>query len=139
MGIFPKFSLFFMMAPLSWLFRFLTAYGKNKSEKDSRDHAKQPEKLRSLHFPDIKNFWLTSTFLWFRRLLNTSAFWLKIHCQTQFQLASSVPVQLRTEISLIITVRPPHPPTQASLNSSWIEVVPKGKLVYSTSTIRLGI
>ena len=26
------------------------------------------------------------------------------YCQAQFQLASSVPVQLRTEISLIITV-----------------------------------
>ena len=34
-------------------------------------------------------------------------------CQAQFQLASSVQVQLGTEISLIITVRPtnpPHPP-----------------------------
>ena len=29
--------------------------------------------------------------------------------QAQFQLASPVPVQLRTEISLIITVTPTHP------------------------------
>ena len=32
-----------------------------------------------------------------------------IFCQAQFQLASSVPVQLGTEISLIISVTPPHP------------------------------
>ena len=34
-----------------------------------------------------------------------------IFCQAQFQLASSVQVQLRTESSLIISVRPtpPHP------------------------------
>ena len=34
----------------------------------------------------------------------------KKYCQAQFQLASSVEVQLRTEISLIISVRPTHPP-----------------------------
>ena len=36
-------------------------------------------------------------------------FFAKLHCQAQFQFASSVSVQLRTEISLIITVRPHHP------------------------------
>ena len=40
------------------------------------------------------------------------------NCQAQFQLASSVQVQLRTEISLIITVRPPHPPTPPGQVSS---------------------
>ena len=33
-----------------------------------------------------------------------------IFCQAQFQLASSVPVQFGTEISLNISVTPPHPP-----------------------------
>ena len=102
----------------SWLFRYLTPYGKvmiikslalsklghmalvipnptkqmlkqiesvffrflwnNKSEKVSREHTKLPEKLGGLNFPDIESFWLSFKFSWFRRLLNTSAFWPKI-------------------------------------------------------------
>ena len=42
------------------------------------------------------------------------AFLSASYCQAQFQLASSVPVQLGTEICLIISVTPtpPSPPTQ---------------------------
>ena len=42
----------------------------------------------------------------------------RIFCQAQFQLASSVPVQLGTEISLNISVtpHPPHPPGQVYLS-----------------------
>ena len=57
------------------LFKFLW---NNKSEKVSREHAKLPEKLGGLNFPDIESFWLSFKFSWFRRLLNTSAFWPKI-------------------------------------------------------------
>ena len=54
------------------------------------------------------NMVLDFTFLFFQ----SSKF-----CQAQFQLASSVPVQLGTEISLNISVTPapPHPPTRASI------------------------
>ena len=36
-------------------------------------------------------------------------------CQAQFQLASAVPVQMGTEISLNISVTPTQPPTRASI------------------------
>ena len=40
-------------------------------------------------------------------------------CQAQFQLASSVEVQLRTEISLIITVRPTPCEENTSFRGNW--------------------
>ena len=51
---------------------------------------------------------------------NTLTINLVKYCQAQFQLASSVPDQLGTEISLIISVThthptPPHTPTRASI------------------------
>lgn len=59
----------------SIFFKFLW---NNKSEKVSREHAKLPEKLAGLNAPDIESFWLAFRFSWFRRLLNTTAFWPNI-------------------------------------------------------------
>ena len=56
-------------------FKFLW---NNKSEKVSREHAKLPEKLGGLNFPDVEIFWLSFKFSWLRRLLTTSAFWPQI-------------------------------------------------------------
>ena len=51
------------------------------------------------------------------KLANTIMIPILKFCQAQFQFASSMQVQLRTEISLIISVRPtpPTPPEQVYL------------------------
>ena len=57
------------------LFRFL---GGNKPDKVNRDSTKLNEKAGGLGMIDIKDFWSALKFSWFRRVLNTSAFWPKI-------------------------------------------------------------
>ena len=58
-----------------------------------------------------------------------------IYCQAQFRLASSVPVQLGTEISLNISVTPtpPHPPThptRASIFEPFLDYLGSWNLVW---------
>ena len=60
-----------------------------------------------LCFNRAEIIWL---FYFWKNLVNNKVFF--VNCQAQFHLASSVQVQLRTESSLIISVRPQ--PTQAS-------------------------
>ena len=57
-----------------------------------------------------------------------------LYCQAQFQLASSVPVQLRTEISIIITVTPtpPTPHTRTSIFESLIDYLGRLNWVWRT-------
>ena len=56
-------------------FKFLWG---NKPDKVSRDHAKLSEKAGGLGLVDIKQFWESLKFSWFRRLVNSNAFWPKI-------------------------------------------------------------
>ena len=56
-------------------FKFLWG---NKPDKVSRDHVKLTEKAGGLGLVDIKQFWDSLKFSWFRRLCNTEAFWPKI-------------------------------------------------------------
>ena len=60
-------------------FRFIWG---NKPDKVSRNHAKLPEKNGGLGMIDLKDFWLSFRFSWFRRLSKTDAFWPKILCST---------------------------------------------------------
>ena len=50
----------------------------NKPDKVSRDHSKLSEKAGGLGFVDVKQFWDSLKFSWFRRLCNTNAFWPRI-------------------------------------------------------------
>ena len=59
----------------SLVFKFLW---DNKPDKVSRDHAKLKENAGGLGVPDIKTFWLSLKFSWFRRALSTNSFWPKI-------------------------------------------------------------
>ena len=62
--------------------------------------------------------------------------WQKcVNCQAQFQLASSVEVQLRSESSLIISVRP-HP-TQASIFKALISHIWSWNLVWKLYSTKL--
>ena len=61
------------------LFRFIWG---NKPDKVSRIHAKLPEKMGGLGMIDIKDFWLSFRFSWFRRLITTDAFWPNILCSS---------------------------------------------------------
>ena len=47
----------------------------NKPDKVSREHSKLAEKAGGLGMVDIKSFWMSLKFSWFRRALNTNAFW----------------------------------------------------------------
>ena len=47
----------------------------NKPDKVSREHAKLVEKAGGLGMFDIKSFWQSLKFSWFRRAINTNAFW----------------------------------------------------------------
>ena len=57
------------------IFQFLW---NNKPDKVSREHSKLKEKAGGLGVTDIKSFWQALKFSWFRRALNTSAFWPNI-------------------------------------------------------------
>ena len=50
----------------------------NKPDKVSREHSKLAEKAGGLGMVDIKSFWMSLKFSWFRRALNTNAFWPSI-------------------------------------------------------------
>ena len=60
-------------------FRFIWG---NKPEKVARNHTKLPEKMGGLGMIDLKDFWLSFRFSWFRRLSKTDAFWPNILCNT---------------------------------------------------------
>ena len=57
---------------------FFNFLWSNKPDKVSRDHAKLSERAGGLGFVDVKQFWDSLKFSWFRRICNTSAFWPKI-------------------------------------------------------------
>ena len=57
------------------IFQFLWG---NKPDKVSREHTKLTEKAGGLGFPDVSSFWLSLKFSWFRRAINTNAFWPNI-------------------------------------------------------------
>ena len=59
----------------SIIFKFLWS---NKPDKVSRNHAKLPEREGGLGMIDIKDFWQSFRFSWFRRLIKTEAFWPNI-------------------------------------------------------------
>ena len=56
-------------------FRFIWG---NNHDKVNRESAKLHEKAGGLGMVDIKDFWAALKFSWFRRLLNTQAFWPSI-------------------------------------------------------------
>ena len=57
------------------IFQFLWG---NKPDKVSREHTKLTEKAGGLGVPDVSSFWLSLKFSWFRRAINTNAFWPNI-------------------------------------------------------------
>ena len=57
------------------IFQFLW---NNKPDKVSREHSKLKEQAGGLGVTDIKSFWQALKFSWFRRALNTKAFWPNI-------------------------------------------------------------
>ena len=54
------------------IFKFIWG---NKPDKVSRNHAKLSEKAGGLGMIDIKDFWQSFRFSWFRRLIKTNAYW----------------------------------------------------------------
>ena len=57
------------------IFNFLWS---GKPDKVSRDSTKLNDKSGGLGMIDIKDFWTALKFSWFRRIINTSAFWPRI-------------------------------------------------------------
>ena len=57
------------------IFKFIWG---NKPDKVSRNHAKLPESSGGLGMIDVKDFWQSFRFSWFRRLINTDSYWPNI-------------------------------------------------------------